>query len=163
MKTKNAKSAPTSSADEGVRRDSTLKNSSVEAVFAQGGSVGGERFPSIGGAAFVLVVSERMLKLNVDPIARLADYHVKVEPHRRSAQSIPRHWKSRHLCTGPRCRGIERSLRLAIGCGGETGLDPAMINPNRGAIALGHRRGAPARSGLAMMHELRSRQSITAW
>ena len=70
--------------DEGVRRDSSAEGlARLRPVFAQGGSVtAGNSSQTSDGAAFVLVVSERMLKeLNVEPIARLASYHVSgLEP-----------------------------------------------------------------------------------
>jgi acetyl-CoA acyltransferase len=65
--------------DEGVRRDSSPEGlARLKPVFAQGGTVtAGNSSQTSDGAAFVLVVSERMLKeLNVEPIARLASYHV---------------------------------------------------------------------------------------
>ena len=58
--------------DEGVRRDSSAEGlARLRPVFAQGGSVtAGNSSQTSDGAAFVLVVSERMLKeLNVEPIA----------------------------------------------------------------------------------------------
>jgi acetyl-CoA acyltransferase len=60
--------------DEGPRADTTIdKLAKLKPVFAAGGSVtAGNSSQTSDGAAFVLVVSERMLKkLNVQPIARL--------------------------------------------------------------------------------------------
>ena len=70
--------------DEGVRRGTTEeKLSKLRAVFTEGGSVtAGNSSQTSDGAAFVLVVSEKMLKeLDVEPIARLKAYHVSgLEP-----------------------------------------------------------------------------------
>ncbi|MDG2209864.1 MAG: acetyl-CoA C-acyltransferase, partial [Flavobacteriales bacterium] len=70
--------------DEGVRRTTSTESlSKLKPVFAAGGMVtAGNSSQTSDGAAFVLVVSERMLKeLNVKPIARLASYHVSgLEP-----------------------------------------------------------------------------------
>ena len=70
--------------DEGPRGDTTLeKMLTLKPVFDAKGSVtAGNSSQTSDGAAFVLVVSERMLKqLNVKPIARLVDFAVAgVEP-----------------------------------------------------------------------------------
>src|SRR6185436_973693 len=70
--------------DEGPRADTTLeKMAQLKPVFDSKGSVtAGNSSQTSDGAAFVLIVSERMLKqLNVKPIARLVDYAVAgVEP-----------------------------------------------------------------------------------
>ena len=71
--------------DEGPRADTTLdKLAKLKPVFAVGGSVtAGNSSQTSDGAAFVLVVSERMLKkLNVQPIARLVSYGVAGVPPR---------------------------------------------------------------------------------
>jgi acetyl-CoA acyltransferase len=72
------------STDEGVRRGTSVeKLAKLRAVFTEGGSVtAGNSSQTSDGAAFVLIVSERMLKeLDVEPIARLKAYHVSgLEP-----------------------------------------------------------------------------------
>ncbi len=63
--------------DEGPRKDTNIDAlSNLRPVFAQGGSVtAGNSSQTSDGAAFVLIVSERMLKqLNVEPIAKLVSY-----------------------------------------------------------------------------------------
>ncbi|MBC7654289.1 MAG: acetyl-CoA C-acyltransferase, partial [Oligoflexus sp.] len=65
--------------DEGPRADTSLTAlAKLKPVFAAGGSVtAGNSSQTSDGAAFVLVVSEKMLKeLNVSPIARLVSYSV---------------------------------------------------------------------------------------
>ncbi|MBP6648102.1 MAG: acetyl-CoA C-acyltransferase, partial [Bacteroidia bacterium] len=70
--------------DEGPRADTTLeKMATLKPVFDTRGTVtAGNSSQTSDGAAFVIVVSERMLKkLNVKPIARFVDYAVAgVEP-----------------------------------------------------------------------------------
>ncbi|MBU2046391.1 MAG: acetyl-CoA C-acyltransferase, partial [Bacteroidetes bacterium] len=71
--------------DEGPRADTSLSAlAKLKPVFAAGGSVtAGNSSQTSDGAAFVLVVSERMLKqLNVQPIARLVSYSVAGVPPR---------------------------------------------------------------------------------
>ncbi|MEN9442056.1 MAG: hypothetical protein RLZ33_2133, partial [Bacteroidota bacterium] len=69
--------------DEGPRVSSIEALGNLKPVFANGGSVtAGNSSQTSDGAAFVLVMSERMVKeLNLEPIARLASYSVVgVEP-----------------------------------------------------------------------------------
>ena len=70
--------------DEGPRADTALdKLAKLKPVFAVNGSVtAGNSSQTSDGAAFVLIVSERMLKeLNVQPLARLVSYGVNgLEP-----------------------------------------------------------------------------------
>ncbi len=65
--------------DEGVRRSTTAEGlGGLRPVFAQGGSVtAGNSSPMSDGAAFVLVMSEKMVKdLGLEPIARMASCSV---------------------------------------------------------------------------------------
>ena len=71
--------------DEGPRADTNLSAlAKLKPVFAANGSVtAGNASQTSDGAAFVLVVSEKMLKqLNVEPIARLVSYSVAGVPPR---------------------------------------------------------------------------------
>ena len=155
--------------DEGVRRDSTLEGlARLKPVFAQGGSVtAGNSSQTSDGAALVLVVSERMLKeLNVEPIARLASYHVSgLEPRIMGVgpiHAIPRALEKAGI-SAQDLGAVELNEAFAsqsVAVVKELGLDPAMINPNGGAIALGHPLGCTgAKLTVQMMHELKSRQS----
>lgn len=155
--------------DEGVRRDSTLEGlARLKPVFAQGGSVtAGNSSQTSDGAAFVLVVSERMLKeLNVEPIARLASYHVSgLEPRIMGVgpiHAIPRALEKAGI-SAQDLGAVELNEAFAsqsVAVVKELALDPAMINPNGGAIALGHPLGCTgAKLTVQMMHELKSRQS----
>ncbi len=155
--------------DEGVRRDSTLEGlARLKPVFAQGGSVtAGNSSQTSDGAAFVLVVSERMLKeLNVEPIARLASYHVSgLEPRIMGIgpiHAVPKALEKAGI-SAQDLGAVELNEAFAsqsVAVVKELGLDPAMVNPNGGAIALGHPLGCTgAKLTVQMMHELKSRQS----
>ena len=154
--------------DEGVRRDSTLEGlARLKPVFAQGGSVtAGNSSQTSDGAAFVLVVSERMLKeLNVEPIARLASYHVSgLEPRIMGIgpiHAVPKALEKAGI-SAQDLGAVELNEAFAsqsVAVVKELGLDPAMVNPNGGAIALGHPLGCTgAKLTVQMMHELKSRQ-----
>ena len=155
--------------DEGVRRDSTLEGlARLKPVFAQGGSVtAGNSSQTSDGAAFVLVVSERMLKeLNVEPIARLASYHVSgLEPRIMGVgpiHAVPKALEKAGI-SAQDLGAVELNEAFAsqsVAVVKELGLDPAMVNPNGGAIALGHPLGCTgAKLTVQMMHELKSRQA----
>jgi acetyl-CoA acyltransferase len=155
--------------DEGVRRDSTLEGlARLKPVFAQGGSVtAGNSSQTSDGAAFVLVVSERMLKeLNVEPIARLASYHVSgleprimgVGPIHAVPKALQKAGINAHDLGAVELNEAFASQSVAVVK--ELGLDPALVNPNGGAIALGHPLGCTgAKLTVQMMHELKSRQA----
>ncbi|MFZ9054229.1 MAG: acetyl-CoA C-acyltransferase [Flavobacteriales bacterium] len=155
--------------DEGVRRDTTAEGlARLKPVFAQGGSVtAGNSSQTSDGAAFVLVVSERMLKeLNVEPIARLASFHVSgLEPRVMGVgpiHAVPEALKKAGLQAGD-LGAIELNEAFAsqsVAVVNELGLDPKIVNPNGGAIALGHPLGCTgAKLTVQLMHELKSRQS----
>jgi len=155
--------------DEGVRRDTTAEGlARLKPVFAQGGSVtAGNSSQTSDGAAFVLVVSERMLKeLNVEPIPRLARFHVSgLEPRVMGVgpiHAVPEALKKAGLQAGD-LGAIELNEAFAsqsVAVVNELGLDPEIVNPNGGAIALGHPLGCTgAKLTVQLMHELKSRQS----
>ena len=155
--------------DEGVRRDSTLEGlARLKPVFAQGGSVtAGNSSQTSDGAAFMLVVSERMLKeLNVEPIARLASYHVSgLEPRIMGVgpiHAVPKALEKAGI-SAQDLGAVELNEAFAsqsVAVVKELRLDPALVNPNGGAIALGHPLGCTgAKLTVQMMHELKSRQA----
>jgi acetyl-CoA acyltransferase len=155
--------------DEGVRRESSEAGlARLRPVFAQGGSVtAGNSSQTSDGAAFVLVVSEKMLKeLNVEPIARLASYHVSgLEPRIMGVgpiHAVPEALQKAGL-TKNDLGAIELNEAFAsqsVAVLKELDLDPETVNPNGGAIALGHPLGCTgAKLTVQMMNELHQRKS----
>ena len=155
--------------DEGVRRDSSPEGlARLKPVFAQGGTVtAGNSSQTSDGAAFVLVVSERMLKeLNVEPIARLASYHVSgLEPRIMGVgpiHAVPEALKKAGV-TAQDLGAVELNEAFAsqsVAVVKELGLDPSLVNPNGGAIALGHPLGCTgSKLTVQLMHELQARQA----
>lgn len=133
--------------DEGPRRGTTVEAlANLKPVFAQGGSVtAGNSSQTSDGAAFVMVMSERMVKeLNIEPIARLVSYQVVgLEPRIMGVgplTAIPAALKH----AGMKQEDIDlfelneafASQSLAVIKG--LGLDTNKVNVNGGAIALGH-------------------------
>jgi acetyl-CoA acyltransferase len=154
--------------DEGPRRGTSLEAlSKLKPAFAADGlSTAGNSSQMSDGAAFVLVVSEKMLKqYNLQPIARLVDYQVAgVEPYKMGIgpiAAIPKVLKH----SGMSLESIdlielnEAFASQSIAVIRELGLDPEKVNVNGGAIALGHPLGATgAKLTVQILHELKRRQ-----
>jgi acetyl-CoA acyltransferase len=133
--------------DEGPRRGTTVEAlASLKPVFAAGGSVtAGNSSQTSDGAAFVMVMSERMVKeLNIKPIARLVSYQVVgIEPRVMGVgplEAIPAVLKHAGLKQNDidlfELNEAFASQSLAVIKG--LGLDTNKVNVNGGAIALGH-------------------------
>lgn len=153
--------------DEGVRRSTNTEAlARLRPVFAQGGSVtAGNSSQTSDGAAFVLVVSENIVKkYNLQPIARLVSCSVGgVDPL--------------YMGIGP-CAAIPKALDQAglklsdielielneafaaqsLAVIQEAGLNPDIVNVNGGAIALGHPLGCTgAKLSTQLLNEMRRR------
>lgn len=157
----------TVSRDEGVRRETTVEAlARLRPVFAQGGSVtAGNSSQTSDGAAFVLVVSEQMVKeLNLKPIARLASCAVGgVEPLYMGigpCVAIPKALKQAGLSLGDidQIELNEAFAAQSLAVMQEAGLDPEKVNVNGGAIALGHPLGCTgAKLSIQLFNEMRRR------
>ena len=155
--------------DEGPRADTTLeKMATLKPVFDAKGSVtAGNSSQTSDGAAFVIVVSERMLKqLNVKPIARFVDYAVAgVEPRIMGigpVEAIPKVLKH----SGIKQDDIdlielnEAFASQSLAVIRTLNLNPEIINVNGGAIALGHPLGCSgAKLSVQLFSEMRRRKS----
>ena len=153
--------------DEGPRADTSLEAlARLRPVFAAGGSVtAGNSSQTSDGAAFVLVMSERMVKeLNLEPIARMVNYASEgVEPRIMGMgpiKAVPKVLKQ----AGLKLADIDLfELNEAFACQSlavvrELGIDPDKLNVNGGAIALGHPLGCSgAKLSIQLFDELRER------
>lgn len=151
--------------DEGPRADTNKEAlAKLKPVFTQGGSVtAGNSSQTSDGAAFVMVVSERMLKeLNVKPIARMMSYVASgVEPRYMGIgpiAAIPLALQRAGL-TQNDIEMIELNEAFAaqsLAVIKELDLDMSRINPNGGAIALGHPLGCSgAKLSVQLFNEMR--------
>jgi acetyl-CoA acyltransferase len=154
--------------DEGPRADTTLeKMATLKPVFDAKGSVtAGNSSQTSDGAAFVLVVSERMLKqLNVQPVARFINYAVAgVEPRIMGigpVEAIPKVLK----ISGMKQNDIqlielnEAFASQSIAVMRTLNLNPDIVNVNGGAIALGHPLGCSgAKLSVQLFNEMRRRK-----
>jgi acetyl-CoA acyltransferase len=154
--------------DEGPRADTSLETlAKLRPVFAANGSVtAGNSSQTSDGAAFVMLMSEKMVKeLNLKPIARLVSYAVAgVEPRIMGIgpiEAIPKAVKLADMKLNDidlvELNEAFASQSLAVIR--ETGLDPEKVNVNGGAIALGHPLGCTgAKLSVQIFNELRRRK-----
>ena len=153
--------------DEGPRADTTPeKLSKLKPVFAADGVItAGNSSQTSDGAAFVLVVSEVMLKkLNVQPIARLISYGVAGVPPRVMGigpiEAIPIALKKAGMKQDD-LNLIELNEAFAsqsLAIIRTLDLNPEILNVNGGAIALGHPLGCTgAKLSVQLFNELKRR------
>ncbi len=153
--------------DEGPRKGTNLQAlAKLRPVFAAGGSVtAGNSSQMSDGAAFVMVMSEDMVKeLNLEPIARLVNYAAAgVEPRIMGigpVKAIPKALKLAGLKQSD--LGLielnEAFASQSLAVIRELDLNPDIINVNGGAIALGHPLGCTgAKLSVQLFDEMRKR------
>jgi len=135
-------------------------------VFAADGSVtAGNSSQMSDGAAFVLVMSEEMVKeLNIQPIARLVNFaSAGVEPRIMGigpVKAIPKALKQAGLTLNDidLIELNEAFASQALAVTRELNLNPDIINVNGGAIALGHPLGCTgAKLSVQLFDEMKRR------
>ncbi|MEM9679317.1 MAG: acetyl-CoA C-acyltransferase [Bacteroidota bacterium] len=153
--------------DEGPRKGTNKEAlAKLRPVFAQGGSVtAGNSSQMSDGAAFVMVMSEAMVKeLNLEPIARLVSYAAAgVEPRIMGigpVKAIPKALQQAGL-KQDELELIELNEAFAsqsLAVMRELGLNQDIVNVNGGAIALGHPLGCTgAKLSVQLFDEMRKR------
>jgi acetyl-CoA acyltransferase len=151
--------------DEGPRKGTSKEAlAKLRAVFAAGGSVtAGNSSQMSDGAAFVMVMSEVMVKeLNLEPIARLVNYAAAgVEPRIMGigpVKAIPKALKQAGLKQDD-ISLIELNEAFAsqsLAVMRELNLNQDIVNVNGGAIALGHPLGCTgAKLSVQLFDEMR--------
>jgi acetyl-CoA acyltransferase len=153
--------------DEGPRADTSLEAlAKLKPVFAADGSVtAGTSSQMSDGAAFVLIMSEELVKeLNLTPIARLVNYaSAGVEPRIMGigpVKAIPKALKQ----AGLQLKDIdlielnEAFASQSLAVIRELELNPDIVNVNGGAIALGHPLGCTgAKLSVQLFDEMKRR------
>lgn len=155
--------------DEGPRRGTSREAlSKLRPVFANKGSVtAGNSSQMSDGAAFVLVMSEEMVKeLGLEPVARLASFAAAgVDPKIMGigpVAAVPKALKQAGLSLSDidliELNEAFASQSLAVVR--ELGLPPEIVNVNGGAIALGHPLGCTgAKLSVQLFNEMRRRKN----
>ncbi|MBW8359034.1 MAG: acetyl-CoA C-acyltransferase [Weeksellaceae bacterium] len=155
------------SVDEGPRKDTSLEGlAKLRPVFANGGSVtAGNSSQMSDGAAFVIVMSEEMVKeLGLEPEARLVAYAAAgLEPRIMGMgpiYAIPKALKQ----AGLELKDIdlielnEAFASQSVAIKKELNLNPDILNVNGGAIALGHPLGCTGtKLTVQLLDEMRKR------
>ncbi len=150
--------------DEHVRPDVTLEAlAKLSSVFAKTGTITAGNSSGItdGAAALVLASEEKVTQLHLKPLARIVDATVAaVDPRIMGIGLVPAvrkleertGWKVAEYDT------VELNEAFAaqvLACDRELHFDRARLNPNGGAIALGHPIGCSgARIATTLVHEL---------
>jgi acetyl-CoA C-acetyltransferase len=135
--------------DEHVRADASMENmAKLKAVFRKDGTVTAANASGINDAAAAVVLMDAKVAKNHKPMARLVAYaHAGVEPQVMGLGPIPavkRVFEKAGLKPAD-MDVIESNEAFAVQAMAVTqdlGLDPAKVNPNGGAVALGHPIGA---------------------
>jgi acetyl-CoA acyltransferase len=155
--------------DEGPRRDTSLEAlAQLRPAFHVSGTVtaGNSSQTSDGAAAVVVMSAERARDLGLRPLARFVGYATAgVEPERFGIGPVPavRKVLARAGLTLDQIDLVELNEAFAsqaIACLRELPLDPARLNVNGGAIALGHPLGCTgAKLTATLLYEMRRRGS----
>jgi len=151
--------------DEGIRADTTLEGlAKLKPVFAVGGTVtAGNSSQTSDGAAFVVVMSERMVKqLNLKPFAHMVSYAVAgVDPRIMGIGPVAAVPKALKIA-GLKLDDIdlielnEAFASQSLAVVKELGIDRKKLNVNGGAIAVGHPLGSSgARLSVQLFNELK--------
>jgi len=149
LKTRKGEEAFTT--DEHVRKDASLADlGKLKTVFKKDGTVTAGNASGINdaAAAVVLMESGSAKKSNIQPMARLVAYaHAGVDPQLMGLGPIPavkRVFEKAGLKPSDMdvVESNEAFAVQAMAVTRDLGLDPAKVNPNGGAVALGHPIGA---------------------
>jgi acetyl-CoA acyltransferase len=153
-------------ADEGIRRGSTLeKMAALKPAFREDGTItaGNSSQISDGAAALLITTSEKAAELGLAPVARIHTAVVTGDdpiimltgPIPATALALKR--------SGLKISDIgafevnEAFAPVPLAWLAETGADPARLNPNGGAIAIGHPLGGSgARIMTTLVHHMRA-------
>src|SRR5579872_1558047 len=148
---KSRKGTITFDTDEHVRGDATLEGvAKLRAAFKSDGTVTAGNASGINDAAAAIVMMEAgaAQRAGRKPLARLVSYgHAGVDPQYMGIGPVPAVKKALEraglkISDMDVIESNEAFAAQACAVSKELGLDPAKVNPNGGAIALGHPIGA---------------------
>jgi acetyl-CoA C-acetyltransferase len=154
--------------DEHVRADVTLEAlAKLPPVFSKTGTITAGNSSGItdGAAALVLVSEQKLRELSLEPLARIVDGTIAaVEPRRMGVAPVPA-FRKLFERTGWKLEdydAVELNEAFAaqvLACDHELHFDRARLNPNGGAIAIGHPIGCSgARIVTTLLHDLKRRE-----
>ena len=155
--------------DEYIRDDSTMEGmTKLRPAFAKDGTVTAGNASGIndGAAALILMGAEEAQRRGLTPLARIASFATAgVDPAVMGTGPIPATrkaleragWKVEDLDL---IEANEAFAAQALAVNKDLGWDPARVNVNGGAIAIGHPIGASgARVLVTLLHEMKKRDA----
>jgi acetyl-CoA C-acetyltransferase len=153
--------------DEGIRADTTVDSlGRLKPAFRKEGTItpGNASQISDGGAALVVMSAERAEGLGLEPLAEVVAHGMSAERypylHTVPALAMEAALKKAGISAGD--LGVleinEAFASVSLNATRMLGVDEAIVNPNGGAVALGHPIGmSGARLVLTAAHEMRRR------
>jgi acetyl-CoA C-acetyltransferase len=155
------------SADEGVRAATTLESlAALRPAFAKNGSITAGNASQISdGASAIVVMSEAAAEQHgVQPLGRVVSYgmvagpdtSLMTQPSRAAVKALGR--AGLEVADVDLFEINEAFAAVVLASIDDLGLSADIVNPNGGAVALGHPIGASGnRLALTLLHELRTR------
>jgi acetyl-CoA C-acetyltransferase len=153
--------------DEGIRPQTTEESlATLRPAFKEGGTItaGNASQISDGGAALVVMSAERASALGAEPLAEIVAHGMSAEryPYLHTVPAIAVEHALKKAGLSAHDLGVveinEAFAAVALNAARMLGLDEGIVNPNGGAVALGHPIGmSGARLVLTAAYEMRRR------
>jgi acetyl-CoA C-acetyltransferase len=155
--------------DQGIRPDATVEAlASLKPAFKKDGTItaGNASQISDGGAALVVMSAERAQGLGLEPLAEVVAHGMSAEryPYLHTVPAIAMENALKKAGLSAHDLGVveinEAFAAVSLNASRMLGLDEGMVNPNGGAVALGHPIGmSGARLVLTAAYEMRRRDA----
>jgi acetyl-CoA C-acetyltransferase len=153
--------------DEGIRSDTTEESlGKLRPAFTKDGTItaGNASQISDGGAALIVMSAERARGLGVEPIAEVVAHGMSADryPYLHTVPAMAMEHALKKAGLSSNDLGVvevnEAFAAVSLNAARMLGLDEEIVNPNGGAVALGHPIGmSGARLVLTLVHEMRRR------
>jgi acetyl-CoA C-acetyltransferase len=153
--------------DEGIRPDATPESlSKLQPAFKRDGTItpGNASQISDGGAALIVMSAERAEGLGLDPLAEIVAHGMSAErfPYLHTVPALAMEAALKKAGVAAADLGVveinEAFAAVALNATRMLGIDEDVVNPNGGAVALGHPIGmSGARLVLTAIYEMRRR------
>ena len=153
--------------DEGIRANTTVNSlAKLKPAFGKEGTItaGNASQISDGGAALVVMSAERAAGLGLEPLAEIVAHGMSAEryPYLHTVPALAMEAALKKAGLGAADLGVveinEAFAAVALNAARMLGLDEDVVNPNGGAVALGHPIGmSGARLALTAAYEMRRR------
>jgi acetyl-CoA C-acetyltransferase len=155
--------------DEGIRPDTTAESlSKLKPAFKEGGTItaGNASQISDGGAALVVMSEERAEGLGLEPLAEVVAHGMSAEryPYLHTVPALAMEAALKKAGLSANDLGVveinEAFASVSLNAARMLGADEEIVNPNGGAVALGHPIGmSGARLVLTAIYEMRRRDA----